>query len=568
MNIATGHCQAPLESRMFILLLPLLTLAARPLTASPVLPRASAPTVNLSYGAFQGYTDGEVDAFLGMPFAEPPVGNLRFNLPQAPTAFDGIQQAVSFGPACPQQGLVLPESAPSNLGWSPPSISIISEDCLSINIFKPSSASAGDNLPVVFWIFGGGFELGDSALNPGTTLVERSITLGEPIVFVSHNYRLSALGFLGGTEVKEAGVGNLGLRDQRFAMQWVNQYISEFGGDPSKVTIWGESAGAYSVAAHLIWNGGNTEGLFRGAIMESGSPIPLQDISEGQPYYDQLVEDTGCSGTADTLDCLRDVPYETLLTAVALSPSIFAYQSLDLAWEPRIDGDILTQGGPEYLMSGQYAKVPIITGDCDDEGTLFSLGNLNVTTDDEFLTYINTYYLTNITSSQLASVGEAYPADPLDGSPFETGLLNILTSQNKRLAAFQGDWMWQAPRRLTLQYVSQTQDAWAYLYQRNKAVPYLGSFHSSDLDEFFTAIDYVGTDIIINFANNLNPNAPEGLAPGVSPLSEINWEQWGSNPSAPPLLTFMDPTPSVEITTDTFRADAMTLLNNLAMGMN
>jgi len=125
--------------------------------------------------------------------------------------------------------------------------------------------------------------------------------------------------------------------------------------------------------------------------------------------------------------------------------------------------------------------------------------------------------------------------------------------------------MFQAPRRYLLETVSKTQDAWGYLYQRGKTTPFLGTFHASDLVEFFTGVDYIGMDAIINFATNLNPNAPAGLAPGISYLSDINWEQYSSNPSFPPLLTFIDPAPLVEITADTFRADAMAVLTNLSL---
>lgn len=146
---------------------------------------------------------------------------------------------------------------------------------------------------------------------------------------------------------------------EREALRWVQKYISTFGGDPTKVTMfvrllpyhqycfctymemlifflptpcsllsysWGESAGAISIALHMLTNGGDTEGLFRGAFMESGSPIPVGDITGGQPYYDDLVERTGCSGSSDTLECLRGVEYQTLLDAVNQSPSIFSYQ--------------------------------------------------------------------------------------------------------------------------------------------------------------------------------------------------------------------------------------------------
>ncbi|KZT09205.1 sterol esterase [Laetiporus sulphureus 93-53] len=543
-------------------LLALSVLAAWTVVGHPLDSRAADPIAALSYASFQGSTSGDVSSFLGMPYATPPIGSLRFAAPQPPVTMDGIQDATSFGAACPQQGLVLPELLPSNFSIIS-SGSLISEDCLFVNIWKPASAAAGDNLPVLFWIFGGAFEIGDASLYDGALYVERSIALGEPIILVSHNYRVNAFGFLASEELAAENATNIGLRDQRLAMEWVNQYISEFGGDPDKVTIWGESAGAYSVAAHLIWNDGDTGGLFRAAVMESGFPISLANVSQGQQYYDQLVQNTGCSGASDTLSCLRETDYTALLAAVAESPSFFSYQSLNLAWEPRIDGDIIVRNGYRYIEMGLYAKVPVIAGDCYDEGTLFSFSNANITTDEEFLEYIHTNYITIASDSQIEAVGEAYPADLSAGSPYDTGIFYALTPQFKRIASFQGDYYWQAPRRFFLSYASQTQDTWAYLYERGKYIPYLGAAHGTDLLEFWSDVDYIAVDALINFATNVNPNAPSDLPSGVSLLSDITWDQWGSDTSAPPLLTFVDPAPLVEITTDTYRASAMNLLNEL-----
>ncbi|KAF9220275.1 COesterase-domain-containing protein [Gyrodon lividus] len=188
---------------------------------------------------------------------------------------------------------------------------------------------------------------------------------------------------------------------ERLALYWV-KYISAFGGDPTKVTSysstflrphvtnangtlasWGESAGAASVALQMVMNGGNTDGLFRAAFMESGSSIPVGGIIYGRKYYDALGYETGCSTTSDTLRCLREVPYETLLDAVNQSPGIFSYQSLVL-------GDIVLLTVPELMR---------------------------------------------------------YSADITQGSLFDTSVLNALTPQFKRLAAFQGDAVLQAPRR-------------------------------------------------------------------------------------------------------------------------
>ncbi|KAI0731479.1 sterol esterase [Fomitopsis betulina] len=541
------------------------------------LPRATAGAalasessiVTLSYGSFRGNKTGNVMAFLGMPYAQAPTGALRFAPPQPPQAFEGVYDATSYGAACYNQVGKLPaidSSLPFNLsrGAQPANES---EDCLFVNVLTPAGAAVGDDLPVLFWIYGGAFETGNSASNPGNEIVERSLVLDEPIIFVSINYRLNAFGFLASEEVLQAGLTNIGLRDQRFGMEWVNQYISAFGGDPNKVTIWGESAGAFSIGFQLVMNNGDPAGLFRAAVMESGSPYALHNVSAGQPYYDFLVDYAGCTGQVDTLECLRRAPADQIVAAVDMTPNGQSYTEHNLAWQPRLDGDLFTQNPQRSVLMGQYAKVPIISGDCDDEGTLFSLGNLNVTTDEEFLSYIHTEYLPDASPTEILAVGVAYPQDPSLGSPFDTGDANQLTPQFKRMAAFTGDWQFESPRRLVLQTMSQTQDAWAYLYRRGKSTPYLGASHGSDVPEFFTDIDYIGVDALINFATKLDPNAATNLPPNLSYLSGVTWEQWGSNPVAPPLLTFMDPAPSINFTTDNFREGSTMLLAYLALQM-
>ncbi|TDL14968.1 carotenoid ester lipase precursor [Rickenella mellea] len=523
--------------------------------ATPV--ARSNPVITLDYGSFKGTSDGKTTTFLGMPFAQAPFGNLRFAAPQPPVAFSGVRDATFWGAACPQQS-VLPFFDIDGLNITVPGTTALvenSEDCLFVNVVAPASIPAGTKLPVVFWIFGGGFELGDTSGNPGNTVVQRSVALGTPVIYVSANYRLNAFGFLPGKEAKAASAGNAGLKDQRFALQWVQKYISTFGGDPTKVTIWGESAGAISVALQMVANGGDPQGLFRGGFMESGSTIPLQDIETGQVFYDQLVADAGCSGSSDTLACLRSVPFKTLKAAVDKSPSIFSYLSLELAWQPRVDGVFLTQNPQASVEQGKYAKVPFVSGDCDDEGTLFSLTTLNVTTNQDFVNYVQSIYLGG-SASAAAAAAAAYTNDITQGSPFNTGILNAVTPQFKRLAAFQGDIVFQAPRRFFMQIASKTQNAWAFLYARGKAAPILGSFHSSDLAEFYGSglgQDFIGTDALINFVNTLNPNGNNR----ISAVSNINWKTYGSSATAPPMLEFIDPAPLVQMTTDTYRASAI-----------
>lgn len=214
------------------------------------------------------------------------------------------------------------------------------EDCLTINVQRPVGTKAGDKLPVLFWIFGGGFELGGTAMYDGGNVLSTAISAGKPIVFVAVNYRVSGFGFLGGKEILKDGSANLGLQDQRLGLQWVADNIEAFGqfpdfmwqgdagiytdmttvtfwtgGDPERVTIWGESAGAISVFDQLLLYNGNItykgKPLFRGAIMNSGSIVPTDrvDCPKAQAVYDTVVRNAGCSGAPDTLNCLRQVDY-------------------------------------------------------------------------------------------------------------------------------------------------------------------------------------------------------------------------------------------------------------------
>ncbi|KAI9430679.1 Alpha/Beta hydrolase protein [Lactarius indigo] len=391
---------------------------------APSLPKD--PEVKLGSGNFIGIEKGKTHQFLGIPFAHPPTGDRRLRRPEAIQEYEGFNYTVQkYGNSCPQQAFTLSKAfdkVPQVAGTINRIYSNImhdAEDCLNVNVVKPADANPDSNYPVLVWIYGGGFEIGGPSTYDGGKVVERSIELKQPVIYVSINYRLSALGFLPGKEVKAAEVGNLGLQDQRVALRWVQKYISKFGGDPSKVTIWGESAGAISVAMQMITNGGNNEGLFRGAVMQSGGPIPVGDIKNGQRYYDFMVEKTGCQGRADTLDCLRKVPYTTYKKAMDESPNMFSYQALILAWLPRVDGIFLREPPQHSVLRGNVAKVPMITEI------------------DVLLTH--------------------YPDDQRAGSPFDTGYNNVFSPQFKRIAALQGDFVFHSPRRLLLEKVAKTQ---------------------------------------------------------------------------------------------------------------
>ncbi|KAF7327211.1 Carboxylic ester hydrolase [Mycena kentingensis (nom. inval.)] len=541
------------------LLAALLLLPAQLVTGATLETRA-APSVKLDSATFTGKAaTSKTQSFLGIPFAQPPTGGNRFRLPQALPAYTGTHSVAAFAPACPQQAIELPiltgaiaEVLDTVVNTAFGVVFPADEDCLYLNVIKPASATNSSKLPVVAWIFGGGFELGSPAMYDGTTIVERSIAMGEPVIYVSMNYRVSAFGFLASKEVRAAGVGNLGLQDQRAALRWIQKYIGAFGGDPTKVTIWGESAGAISVALHMIANGGNHEGLFRAGFMESGSPIPTGPLENGQKYYDAIVNQVGCSSASDTLACLRTVPYSKLKAAVDASPGIFSYQSLVLAWLPREDGVFLTDNPQRLVQQGKVANVPFVTGDCDDEGTLFSLSTLNITTDAQFIGWVKQYWLPSATTAQVNQFSTLYPDSLSSGSPYSTSILNAATPQFKRIASFQGDSVFQAPRRFFQQSRSGKQNQWGFLSKRLKITPFLGSFHFSDiLNAYFGG--ELG-DYVINFANKLNPNG--GTVP--------NWPAYTT--ATPNLLTFQDnllfPT---TITQDTYRAEGMAFLTNVTL---
>lgn len=267
-----------------------------------------APTVNLDYATFRGTNNFVgVNSFLGMPFAK--AGRLQNPVVyNASDKLAGVQDATKYGKACPQQEATATQFSSGNsqanavlaaieqLAFAP--ILNQGEDCLTINVQVPANVTSTDKLPVLMWIFGGGFQLGSSAsagaeltaiqglIYQGARLVQRSIEMGQPIVFVSANYRLNAFGTLASQEITDADVSNLMLKDQREAMRWVQEYIGQFGGDESKVTIFGESAGSVSVATQMVLNGGDNEGLFRAAIMASGGILKLQDYHRGQETFD------------------------------------------------------------------------------------------------------------------------------------------------------------------------------------------------------------------------------------------------------------------------------------------
>jgi len=540
----------------------------------------TSPTVSLSYGSYQGgvEADGKVQHFLGINYAQPPVGDLRFRQPVEPASFKETKQAVSFGASCPQQNYTLTKV--KDIDYTPlaglPTKVKPSEDCLYLNVFRPADVSENAKLPVVVWLHGGGFLTGDASAFNASSLVVRSQELKQPVIYVSLNYRINGFGFLGGKEVYEAGLANLGLLDQRMALEWVQKHISHFGGDPRKVTLWGQSAGSVSVTSHIVTNPGTENKLFHGAIMHSTSTSPVVDTThpKHQGYYDTIVDLAGCKGQNDTLGCLRQAPFESIMGAINTLPAVFSNHGLNFTFAPSVDGKFFNKTLKEYVREGHYAQVPLIYGTTDDEGTLFSLAMMeNVTTNDQVRDLIKTLYLPTANDTVISKVLELYPEDIDLGSPFDTPEIEYEYPQFKRLAAFQGDFVNEAARRSFMTAVSTTQNAWSFLWKRGKDHKYLGSVHAGELPEFYNNAasieDNVATDLVVNFINTQNPNIPKNLVGQTDSLmNNVTWPLWNTDIENPPMFLFSDdPAATYGFVHDTFRSTEINYLEQLQIEM-
>jgi carboxylesterase type B len=384
----------------------------------------------------------------------------------------------------------------------------------------------------------------------GTGLVRNAIDFGKPYVFVAVNYRVAAWGFMPGKEILADGAANLGLLDQRMGLEWVQDNIAAFGGDPTKVTLWGESAGAISIFTQMaLYDGDHTyngKPLFRSAIMNSGSVIPVASVDspKAQGIYDQVVAASSCAGSADTLSCLRSLPYDEFRAAANSVPNFLSYTSVALSYLPRPDGKVLTKSPHVLAASGKYAAVPMIIGDQEDEGPLFSLFQKNTTSTSAKLTdYLNGVLFTNAPRSVVEGLVNTYSSAVWDGSPFNTGLLNEIYPGFKRLSAILGDAVFTLTRRIFLRYAANTHPdvpAWSYIASYDYGTPILGTFHGSDLLQVFFGIlpNYASAGIQKYYANFVYNQDPNNYSGGTSTKSKVsdNWPKW--TPSGLKLIRF------------------------------
>ncbi|KAI0330842.1 esterase 1 [Cubamyces sp. BRFM 1775] len=514
-----------------------------------------APQVQLGGSTIVGTQNtGQTEFFGGIPYAEPPTGQLRFAPPVLRTDPGAANlDAGEYGVSCPVGGQTDPN-----------------EDCLTINVLRPVGTSAGADLPVMVWIYGGGFQAGDASQYDGTGFAIAGINRGTPIVYVNFNYRLGVLGFPQGEEATSRGALNLGLKDMLTALQWIQHNIATFGGDPTKVTVFAQSAG--SVALADLFLNSNLESLARGAIFESGAQSTLP-VFPGQrrdkDWRNFIAAVPECSGASanDSFDCLRQASTSTILSAQGSASGQAGEQ---FPWSPVIDGagGVIPDLPSKLLAAGTFSRIPFISGSNLDEGTQFVSTSLS--SDDQLSQFLVNFIDPAEPGSTPSAVQSAanglmqlYPADPSQGSPYGTGSNTFgLGSEYKRAAAIAGDIWFHSIRRAWDHAASgQGVKVFAYIFADPQAVsnPAQGVAHGSELGYVFgqpgnepaKTLSSVMKDYWISFATSLDPNDGKGNARPTwlqfTPSNQVLMQLQGSNTTTIP---------------DTYRAQQIDYINS------
>lgn len=462
------------------------------------------PQVVTSYGVVEGKQKSRVTEYLGIPYAAPPVGELRWADPQSLEPWEGVFEAKSKGNACTQYGVGLPAFYPR-------------EDCLTLNIWVPKTDGPH---PVMFWIHGGAQMAGSSN---ELQYDGAKLAAAQNVIVVTVNYRLLVSGFfavpaLGGGE---ALTGNQAIKDLIAALQWVHDEIASFNGDPDNVTVFGESAGSTNTCALLATPKTQMPvKLLHRAIMQSGAcdTLGVMSLDEAQQEGEDLLTELGCLDTDNPLQCARDLPIETIrdLKKANLFTS-FGWR-LD-EWPYRIglvvDGDVFPSDPLELLAEDTRGDTPILLGTNKDEGSLFAGFLAHPDDDAGYAEFMEQRY-----PGQGAEIVQHYPfADyPTAGQAH---------------AAARGDFIMKCPTLNMARIYSRYNNVWMYSLEHDvqsvvmglaslgfkSNPPQLGAFHSADVGYLFEfpllSAVYRSSDAIVrdtfqqawgNFARTGNPN--------------------------------------------------------------
>jgi para-nitrobenzyl esterase len=432
----------------------MLAIAALALGVS-TMTHADSLTVKTAQGVVRGKTinDGKVRAFLGLPYAAAPVGDLRWRAPQPPAKWKGERDATKFGAHCAQIHL-FDDLAFQDSGSS--------EDCLFINVYAPAVSNANSKLPVMFWIHGGGYAAGASSepRHNGDFLPLKGVVL------VTINYRLGVFGFLATADLAKEGngaAGNYGLQDMVAALEWVKANIRNFGGDPGNVTIFGESAGSFAVSTLMA--SPRSRGLFHKAIGESGAAFAGMPATGSLDAEEKNDGEWAASLGVHSLAELRALPAEKILAATN--------DKLINGYPPYVDGRLLTEPVEATYAAGRQAHVPLLAGWNRDENTSLANG----ITAEKWKAYAAVQF-----NERAAEFLKLYP-----GLTDEQAARSAIDYGSDAFIVF-GTWKWIEAHR-------KTGDSPVYRYHFELASPpskfHVGSFafHSDDIEYVFGTLD-------------------------------------------------------------------------------
>lgn len=457
-------------------------------------------TVTTTYGPISGITEEGALAFKGIPYAKPPVGELRWQAPQSPATWSQTRMTTDFSPKCPQKN------------FSPTQDSAITEgeeDCLYLNVWTPALTG---KRPVLFFIHGGGNQQGAASetINGAVLYTGKFLASRKDVVVVTINYRLGALGFMAHPAVAAASSsktsGNYGTMDQVLALEWVKNNIAKFGGDPDNVMVFGESAGAVNTS--LLLTVPAAKGLFHRAGIQSGSPVASPYLV-GENIGKSFASRMGCAtGTLDQqLQCLKALPISKIIAELE---SPLAGGKVSLGWGPVVDGLVIPKDPASVFLTGQHHKMPVLLGSNADE---MSASSPLVVTPAQVRALFD------------ASVPEAYEAEGLTLYP--PGTTNAQARQSYIQTLTDAQFTAPARRLAKGLDVFQTEPVWRYLFSHAQAGvgAIYGAAHGLELPFLFQSIEetnygkgplFNNNDRIVekamldywtNFARTGNPNS-------------------------------------------------------------
>lgn len=438
---------------------------------------AAPPSVKVEQGELVGTEENGLSIFRGVPFAAPPMEDLRWRPPRPALPWQGRREAQELRSECTQTG-----SAGSLIGG---------EDCLYLNVYAPSlvTTSNANSLPVLLWVHGGGYETGSANEmdSSAANLVSFYVRSGTPAVVVTTNYRLNIFGFLASDALRDrdaagGSTGNYGIQDQRAAFRWVRDNVGAFGGDSQRVMIFGESAGAASMTIHMV--APRSAGHFTRIAAESSimSPYCARPMEHGEGVYQEVLTETKCADAA----CLLEKSSAELEAAVQAIPSgtccnqILA--GLFIPWAATVDGVELEEHPWDLLRKGNFNKVPVLHGNNMDEGSIFTTVGL---TDgkskfqEDFLEWFAVMGRDN--ASTVAELYYQEAQDRAGSSPLHVPALGW-----KAAELSLGDKTFNCPSHFgSAQLYSQGVPSFQYYF--TPSVPILGSCHGSEIDYVFAS---------------------------------------------------------------------------------